>query len=183
VDLVQAQATGIVGVIHKATQGTGYHDPMYQTNRAKAQAAELLWGAYHFGVGADGVQQADHFLQVVQPGPQDLVVLDFETNPVGPTMTLEEARAFVTHINEPWAGFPDSIPGTTSSRRLVRAPTRCWPNAGFGWRNIPPRPLCRSTGRPGPCGNTPTAVTGILLMRFLASAAATATNLMAIWTR
>ena len=45
VDLAQAQAAGIVGVIHKATQGTAHVDPMYQVNRAKAQDAGLLWGA------------------------------------------------------------------------------------------------------------------------------------------
>jgi len=71
VDLNQAQAAGIVGVIHNATQGTSFVDPMYQTNRAKAQQAGLLWGAYHFGVGADGVEQADFFLKTVQPGAQD----------------------------------------------------------------------------------------------------------------
>jgi lysozyme len=111
VDLARAQAAGIVGVIHKATQGTGYTDPMYQANKANAQDAGLLWGAYHFGVGADGVEQADHFLQVVQPGAQDLLVLDFESNRHGPTMTLEEARAFVTHVNETLGGFPGFYSG------------------------------------------------------------------------
>ncbi len=111
VDLAQAQAAGIVGVIHKATQGTGFTDPMYAANHTKAQDAGLLWGAYHFGVGADGVEQADHFLQVVNPGPQDLVVLDFEANGQGPSMTLEEARAFVTHINKSLGRFPGLYAG------------------------------------------------------------------------
>jgi lysozyme len=111
VDLAVAHGAGIVGVIHKATQGTSFVDPMYQTNRAKAQQAGLLWGAYHFGVGADGVEQADHFLQVVEPGPQDLLVLDFEANAQGPSMTLEEARAFVTHINETLGRFPGLYSG------------------------------------------------------------------------
>jgi lysozyme len=65
VDLVQAQAAGTVRVIHKATQGTTFVDPMYQTNRDKAKQAGLFWGAYHFGEGADGVEQADHFLRTV----------------------------------------------------------------------------------------------------------------------
>jgi lysozyme len=64
VDLGQAKAGGIVGVILKATQGTGFVDPMYQENRAKAQPVGLLCGAYHYAVGADGVEQADHFLSV-----------------------------------------------------------------------------------------------------------------------
>jgi GH25 family lysozyme M1 (1,4-beta-N-acetylmuramidase) len=37
-----------VGVIHKATQGADGVDPTYAANRAQAQAAGLMWGAYHF---------------------------------------------------------------------------------------------------------------------------------------
>src|SRR5262245_19681427 len=75
---------GIVGVIHKATQGLGYTDPTY-VERAGAAAGEgLLWGAYHFGTGSDGVYQAEHFLDVVQPADDTLLVLDFEANPQGP---------------------------------------------------------------------------------------------------
>src|SRR6202011_1161753 len=50
VDLQQAATGGgILGVIHKATQGLTYTDPLYEENRDKASAAKLLWGAYHFG--------------------------------------------------------------------------------------------------------------------------------------
>ena len=111
VDLTAAQAAGILGVIHKATQGTSFVDPMYQTNRAKAKAAGLLWGAYHFGVGADGVEQAEFFVKTVQPGPQDLLVLDFEANPQGPSMNPEEARAFVTHVSQAAGRFPGLYSG------------------------------------------------------------------------
>lgn len=50
-------------MFHKVTQGTNYADPTYSTHRDKALAAGVLWGAYHFGTGADGVEQADFFLQ------------------------------------------------------------------------------------------------------------------------
>ena len=111
VDLGQAKAAGIVGVIHKATQGVRFVDPAYTANRKKADDAGLFWGAYHFGVGADGVEQADHFLNVVQPSPRNLLVLDFEANAQGPSMTLEEARAFVTHINQAVGRFPGLYSG------------------------------------------------------------------------
>ena len=61
-------------------------------------AAGVWWGAYHFGVGGDGIAQAAHFLASVQPGPDTLLVLDFEANPQGPSMTLEEARAFARTV-------------------------------------------------------------------------------------
>src|SRR5713226_366223 len=99
-DFAQAAAAGIVGVIHKATQGLSFKDSMNQTNRQKALDAGLLWGAYHFGTGADGAAQADFFLATVNPGPDTLLVLDYEPNTQGATMTLDQARAFVTEVND-----------------------------------------------------------------------------------
>ena len=102
---------GLVGVIHKATQGLMYTDPTYASRRPRATDAGLLWGAYHFGTGSDGVQQAEHFLDVVQPTDDTLLVLDFEANAQGPSMTLEEARAFVVHVNDATGRFPGLYSG------------------------------------------------------------------------
>lgn len=110
VDFIQAQGDGILGVIHKATQGTSFVDPLYKERVAPAKAAGLLWGAYHFGTGADGVEQADFFLQTV--GPDVLLVLDLEANGQGPSMSLEEARAFVTHIQSVTGRFPGLYAGS-----------------------------------------------------------------------
>ncbi|HEX6465187.1 MAG TPA: glycoside hydrolase family 25 protein [Vicinamibacterales bacterium] len=112
VDLTAAATTGgIVGVIHKATQGLSYVDPLYQTNQQKARTAGLLWGAYHFGTGSDGVQQAEFFLNQIAPSTDTLLVLDFESNQQGPSMTLEEARAFVTHIQQNTGRWPGLYAG------------------------------------------------------------------------
>lgn len=111
VNLTKAKDAGIVGVIQKATQGQSGVDPTYKTNRTKASNAGLLWGAYHFGTGSDGIKQAENFLNVVGPDPQTLLVLDFEPNPTGPSMTLEEARAFVTHVNGVTGRFPGFYSG------------------------------------------------------------------------
>lgn len=112
VDLQLAKADGVVGVIHKATQGTTGVDPMYQTNRAKAAAAGLLWGAYHFATGDDGVAQAQHFLDVVGTFDNTLLVLDLEANPTGPSMSLNNARAFVTQVNQATGRFPGLYSGS-----------------------------------------------------------------------
>jgi lysozyme len=112
VDLTTAAAAGgIVGVIHKATQGLTFTDPLYSTNRTKAASAGLLWGAYHFGTASDGVQQAEFFLQQVTPASDTLLVLDFEANAQGPSMTLEEARAFVTHVQQTTGRWPGLYAG------------------------------------------------------------------------
>jgi lysozyme len=116
VNLKQAAADdGILGVIIKATQGQSGVDPMYKVNRNKAVEAELLRGAYHFGTGSDGLKQAANFLTTVTAAGDDpagiLLVLDFESNPAGPSMDLEEARAFVTHIKDKTGRFPGFYSG------------------------------------------------------------------------
>jgi lysozyme len=111
VDLNKAKGDGIEGVIQKATQGQSGVDPTYNTNKTKASDAGLLWGAYHFATGSDGVKQADNFLSTVGDPKNTLLVLDLEPNPTGPSMSLEEARAFVTHVNENTGRFPGLYSG------------------------------------------------------------------------
>jgi len=111
VDLARARADGILGIIQKATQGRTFVDPTYARNRANAASAGLRWGAYHFGTGGDGVQQAMHFLDTVAPSAGELLVLDFEANHQGPSMSLEEARAFVTHVRESTGRWPGLYSG------------------------------------------------------------------------
>jgi len=106
VDLQKAKAAGIVGVIHKGTQGLTYVDPAFATNRKNAAAAGLLFGAYHFGTCASGADQADFFLKTVQPAATDLLVLDFEENTAGPTMLLDQARDFVTRVQSATGRWP-----------------------------------------------------------------------------
>jgi lysozyme len=121
---------GILGVIHKATQGLRFQDPTYLTHRDSGLAQGLLWGAYHFGTASDGVEQAQTFLDFVNPDAQTLLVLDFEANPHGPSMTLEEARAFVTHVESVtgrWPGlysgyYVKQLLGTTHDPVLAN----CW---------------------------------------------------------
>jgi lysozyme len=105
-DFAAAKAAGILAVIQKATQGLGNTDPTYQANRAAITAAGLRFGAYHFGDGSDGAQQAKHFLDVTNPQTGELLALDFEANTAGPSMTLEEARVFVTVVHEAIGKWP-----------------------------------------------------------------------------
>jgi lysozyme len=105
-DFAAAAGAGIAAVIHKATQGIASVDPMLATNRPAIAAAGLLFGAYHFGDGSDGGEQAKFFLATVNPQPGDLLALDFESNPAGSSMTLEEARAFVSTIHDAIGKWP-----------------------------------------------------------------------------
>jgi lysozyme len=123
------KASGIVGVIHKATQGLADRDPTYAWRRERAAAAGLWWGAYHFGTNADGAAQARFFLSAVKPGPQDLLALDFEQNG-GDTMTLTQAEQFVTQVFRETGRYPgfysDSLVGSLLGGGINETLRQCW---------------------------------------------------------
>jgi lysozyme len=107
----EARNAGILGIIHKATEGATYVDANYTGLRPRALSAGLLWGAYHFGVQGKVEAQVDHFLNIVNPGPTDLLVLDFEPNPREGTMKLTEAEAFVTRVKKQTGRWPGVYSG------------------------------------------------------------------------
>jgi lysozyme len=118
VDFERVRADGIVGVIHKASQGLTYVDQMYAPRREEARRAGLLWGAYHFGVGADGSDQADAFLAAADPDDETLLVLDYEPNVTGPTMALDQAREFVEHVAAVMGRYPGLYAGHMIKQQL-----------------------------------------------------------------
>jgi hypothetical protein len=93
-----SQAAGEQFVFLKATQGTGYTDPMFSLRLATATTAKLRVGAYHFGTGEDPIRQLDRFLSVA--GAVKLKALDFEHNPLGATMSPDQARQFLTELKQ-----------------------------------------------------------------------------------
>ncbi len=119
VDFGQIKGDGIVGVIHKATQGLTYVDKKYAERRDQALAEGLLWGAYHFGVGGDGSDQADFFLENAKPDKGTLIVLDYEPNLTGPTMALNQAREFVEHVDEVVGRYPGLYSGHLIKEQLA----------------------------------------------------------------
>ena len=125
----EIQQSGIVGVIHKATEGTGWSDPTYARRKQQALAAGLLWGAYHFGVNEDGTAQAEYFLSMVNPGPQDLLALDFEQNPSS-QMTIAQAEQFVEEIYSKTGRYPgfysDALVGSLLGSTQNSILANCW---------------------------------------------------------
>jgi lysozyme len=118
VDFDNVKKDCIVGVIHKATEGFDFVDKKYAPRKEQALKSGLLWGAYHFGVGGNGSDQADFFLNTVQPDAQTLLVLDYESNRTGSTMTLNQARKFVAHINEVTRRYPGLYSGHLIKEQL-----------------------------------------------------------------
>ena len=166
-DFRLVRASNILAVIHKASEGDFYADPMCAERRSQAEAAGLLWGTYHFGKGdSSGAQQAAFFLESSRPGPRTLLALDLEPNEGDPSnsMTLEQAEAFVQAVASATAA-PGSRP-TRSSRA-----------AAFGSLTTIARLRSRGPGQRavGGSGNMPATS-----MRVAAPAAATESS--RVWT-
>jgi lysozyme len=75
--------SGIRGVIHKATEGGDFVDPLYKSRKAKALAAGLLWGSYHFMRPGDVGNQVSHFLGAATANDGTRYVLDYEDDKLG----------------------------------------------------------------------------------------------------
>jgi len=65
IDFDAAYKWGIRGIVHKATEGEHFRDPLYASRRAKAIKAGMLWGAYHFERPGDVGGQVSSFLSAV----------------------------------------------------------------------------------------------------------------------
>src|SRR5262245_31193082 len=60
-DLMEAKNAGIIGCIHKLTEGSSYVDDKCQARYYLAQQAGMLWGIYHFMRSGDMKAQANFF--------------------------------------------------------------------------------------------------------------------------
>ncbi|WP_341822339.1 glycoside hydrolase family 25 protein [Wolbachia endosymbiont (group A) of Clivina fossor] len=99
VDFKLVKEDGIVGIIHKATQGVKYIDHEYAKRRKAAEEEGILWGAYHFGVGEkSGRDQAEHFLETIGDSSGVLLALDIEENKDGKNITPKQAEDFVNRV-------------------------------------------------------------------------------------
>ncbi|HRH43623.1 MAG TPA: glycoside hydrolase family 25 protein [Pyrinomonadaceae bacterium] len=114
-----AKNNGVLGVIHKATEGINFVDAKYSSRRVRALSNGLLWGAYHFATKGNVQGQVNHFLDIVEPEPTDLIVLDFEPNHISGTMTLAEAEQFVTLIHAQTGRYPGLYSGASFLRERL----------------------------------------------------------------
>lgn len=98
--LVPAKDAGIVGVIHKLTEGTGSVDDKCAARFALANDADMLWGLYHFIRPGDAKKQAEFMFSKAMAlkvyDEQTLWVLDWEDAGV----TTANALTFLNRIAE-----------------------------------------------------------------------------------
>jgi lysozyme len=96
---------------------------------------------YHFGTDCEGVQQAVNFIETVGDTTNTLLALDYETNPTGPSMSLEEARAFVTHAQVATGRYPGFYSGHDIKQQLGTNTDTVLANCWFWLAQYGPTPV------------------------------------------
>jgi lysozyme len=99
VDLAKYKAAGHDRIVIKATEGTGFIDPMFRTRWMEAGKLGLKRVAYHFARAKfNGANEFDFFYRIVQEaggfGPKDSACLDVE-DPDTPDRAAAEMKEFV----------------------------------------------------------------------------------------
>lgn len=86
---------GLGFVFVKATEGTGYINPLHAAQVAHARADGLVVGHYHYPhMAADPVVEAGYFLSAAKAQPGDVIALD-------------------------WEGYDDANKGVSTSRQIA----------------------------------------------------------------
>lgn len=86
---------GIVGVIHKCTEGTTWSDDKYVSRKPQAIAAGLCWLSYHFLKHGNIPQQMEWYLKNVMPVEGERVCIDFEDA----ACTLDDLEEAVRYLD------------------------------------------------------------------------------------
>lgn len=93
-DFDAIRAGGTIGIIHKATEGTGFSDSEFWDRREAAREAGLEWASYHFLLHGDIHLQMENFLNKVQPQIGERLVIDYEHEDV----TLDDLREAISYL-------------------------------------------------------------------------------------
>lgn len=104
--------SGVIGIIHKATEGTSYADPDYAPRMADALECGLLWGAYHFLKHASILEQMEHFVRTARLPPGSRACIDHEDS----ACRIDELREAVLTLH----GLDETLQISVYSGHLIK---------------------------------------------------------------
>jgi lysozyme len=124
VDYAKVKAAGKSFVIAKATEGIGYVDPTYATNRSAARSAGLALTGYHYARPdlnpTNPVEEADWFVSK----------LAMATGMLVPALDLEVAGSLGTTGLQKWvAAWLAEVYARTGVRAMIYTSPNFWKNA------------------------------------------------------
>lgn len=94
--LQPAKDSGIIGVIHKATEGASYVDDMLDNRWYFAKQAGLLWGTYHFMRPGDQKAHAKHYVDVTNANGDKNTLLCADHEDTG--VSLTDLKTFLREV-------------------------------------------------------------------------------------
>jgi lysozyme len=94
-DFDEVRASGVLGVIHKATEGSTFIDDAHAENLANAKAAGLATATYFWIKPGDGRSQAEFYLSVIDPVHGERVVIDYEEDGCSLTTLRDAVQALL----------------------------------------------------------------------------------------
>lgn len=134
-----AKSTGVVAIIHKATEGGNFKDKKYHEQKEKAKALGLLWGAYHFSNNSDVNLQVRNYLDYAKPEDDEVICLDFEHNK-GKEMTLVQAEQFISTIYQQKGRYPMLYGGAWLREQVGKRPNELLAKCPLWYRRYASRP-------------------------------------------
>lgn len=115
-DLHDAKASGVIGCIHKATEGLSPLDAKCAARHYLAKQAGMLWGLYHFMRPVSVPAQLDYFLKSIEnvSDQNTLLALDFEVEGV----SVDDALWFLDNLAVRTGRAPTLYSGHTLKEAL-----------------------------------------------------------------
>lgn len=94
--LQAAKDSGIIGVIHKATEGASYVDNTLDNRWYLASQAGLLWGTYHFMRPGDMKQQAAFYVETTNANGDENTLLAADHEDAG--VSLADLKTWLAEV-------------------------------------------------------------------------------------
>ena len=104
-DFDKIKQAGIVGVIHKATEGQGFRDSKFDWRRQAFKEQGFLFGSYHF-LSTNGTREAERYFDIVKPDEYELIMLDTESQKLTTRNNILESEKFVQRFYELSGRYP-----------------------------------------------------------------------------
>ncbi|KYK50077.1 hypothetical protein A1D31_22460 [Bradyrhizobium liaoningense] len=100
-DFDEVAAAGVLGIIHKVSEGTSFIDSARAENCAAAKAAGLQVSTYHWlSPGSNPTQQMEFYLSLLDPVEGERVVIDYEQDGCTVAMLRDAVQALLDYRHE-----------------------------------------------------------------------------------
>jgi lysozyme len=99
-DFDEVKRSGVLGVIHKATEGTTFIDDDRAENLTNAKKAGLAIATYFWIKPGDGRAQAEFYLQTIDPVQGERCVIDYEEDGCSLTKLKDAVQALLDYRRE-----------------------------------------------------------------------------------